>query len=497
MRLSYIPNTRQVEPPALDDFSEYQTSTGIKLRMQRSFRLPAKCTLANRQKTAFGRYRRMDTTNDLSGKKTAEAGNVSPPIKAPPDSREKPTGITRKTWLIILIGGVLILSVTAFFLKNILLGTPVEAYATQTTELQQTVVASGRVITPQRVSVASKVIGRVKSIPVAEGEKVSRGQLLIQLDSQDELASIAQAQTSIDQAQAKLQQQREVALPAAKEGLKKADADVRQLKNQYERVADLKKRNFVSQMQLDEARRNLDVAMSERQTALLQVETNQTNGGDSALILAGLDQARANLKSLQVRLDQDSIRAPSDGVLIKRDIEPGDIVQPGASLMTLAVSGEIQIEIQLDEKNLAKLAIGQKALGSADAFPDQTFEAIVNYINPGIDAIRGSVEVKLRILNPPAYLRQDMTVSVDIETAHKTLALVVPSEAVRDANSDAPWVLVVRDKRTIHQPVVIGLRGDNQTEIISGLVSKEPVILSSVGTIVAGQHVRARIVPKP
>ncbi len=77
------------------------------------------------------------------------------------------------------------------------------------------------------------------------------------------------------------------------------------------------------------------------------------------------------------------------------------------------------------------------------------------------------------------------------------MALVVPSEAVRDANSDAPWVLVVRDKRTVHQKVGIGLRGDNQTEITSGLVNQEPVILSSVGTIVAGQRVRARIVPIP
>jgi len=405
--------------------------------------------------------------------------------------------MSRKSGLMIGIAVFLTLLVIAFLSRNIVLGTPVDAYATQSTGLRQTVVASGRVITPQRVSVASKVIGRVKSIPVAEGQKVSRGQLLIQLDNQDELASIAQAGTSIDQAQAKWQQQREVALPAAMEDLKKAEADVRQLKNQYERVADLKKRSFVSQMQLDEARRNLDVAMSQRQTALLQVQTNQAGGGDSALILAGLAQARTNLKSLQVRLEQDSIRAPSDGVLIKRNIEPGDIVQPGASLMTLAVSGEIQIEIQLDEKNLAKLAIGQKALGSADAFPDQTFEAVVNYINPGIDATRGSVEIKLRILNPPAYLRQDMTVSVDIETAHKTLALVVPSEAVRDASSDAPWVLVVRNKRTVHQKVGIGLRGDNQTEITSGLVTKEPVILSSVGTIVAGQRVRARMVPIP
>lgn len=439
----------------------------------------------------------MDIANKAPGKNPAATEIIPPTPALKEDTQKKTSGLTKKAWLKIGIAVFVLLIVIVFLSRNLLLGTPVEAYATKSAELRQTVVASGRVITPERVSVASKVIGRVKSIPVAEGEKVTRGQLLIQLESQDELASIAQAETSIDQAQAKLQQQRQVALPAAREGLKKAEADVRQLKSQFERIADLKKRNFVSQLQLDEARRNLEVASSQRQTALLQVQTNETNGGDSALILAGLAQARSNLNLLRVRLEQDAIRAPADGVLISRHIAPGDIVQPGVALMALAVNGEIQIEIQLDEKNLAKLAIGQKAIGSADAFPEQSFQALVNYINPGIDATRGSVQVKLRIDNPPAYLRQDMTVSVDIETAHKSAALVVPAEAVRDATSDAPWVMVVRDKRTVHQPVRIGLRGDNQIEIISGLEKGEPVILSSVGTIGVGDRVRAQIAVTP
>ena len=274
----------------------------------------------------------MDTANQSPTKNTPAPENTLLKQDSKADAKSKPGRLTRKTWLKIGIAGVLILLVIIFLSRNILLGTPVEAYATQSTELRQTVVASGRVITPQRVSVASKVIGRVKSIPVLEGEKVIRGQLLIQLDNQDELASLAQAETNIDQAQAKLRQQREVALPAAIEGLKKAEADVRQLQSQFERIADLKKRSFVSQMQLDEARRNLDVALSQRQTAALQVQTNNTNGGDSALTLAGLAQARANLSSLKIRLEQDAIRASSDGVLISRNIEPGDIVQPGASI---------------------------------------------------------------------------------------------------------------------------------------------------------------------
>ena len=111
-------------------------------------------------------------------------------------------------------------------------------------------------------------------------------------------------------------------------------------------------------------------------------------------------------------------------MLISRSVEVGDVVQPGKALMVLAASGQPQILIQIDEKNLSKIALGQKAFGSADAFASQRFDAVVGYINPGIDAARGSVEVKLNVANPPAYLRQDMTVSVDIETARRTATVV-------------------------------------------------------------------------
>jgi HlyD family secretion protein len=162
--------------------------------------------------------------------------------------------------------------------------------------------------------------------------------------------------------------------------------------------------------------------------------------------------------------------------------------------MVLAADGETQILVQLDEKNLAKLALGQKVLGSADAYADQRFDAVVSYINPGIDATRGAVEVKMTVLKPPAYLRQDMTVSVDIETARRSDALVIPTGALHDASSNAPWVLVVRNNYTVKQPVKLGLRGDNSVEVLSGLKAGEAVILTAVGIIKADMHVRANIV---
>jgi HlyD family secretion protein len=409
----------------------------------------------------------------------------------------QPSRINPRSWLKIAIALLVVVSIIAYFSRNIILGKPVEAYAARTGELTQTVVASGRVMTPQRIAIAAETTGRVNAIPVSEGQMVKRGQLLIQLNDLDERASVAQATAAVSQAEAKLRQLHEVALPAASQSLKQAQTNAEQARKQYERTRELQAKGFFSQAQLDEAKRNYDVIASQVSAARLQVKSNQPAGSDLAVAAAAVAQANASLRLAQVKLNEDAILAPADGTLISRSVESGDIVQPGKELMVLAANGETQILVQLDEKNLAKLALGQKALGSADAYGDQRFDAVVSYINPGVDATRGSVEVKLLVANPPAYLRQDMTVSVDIETARRSSTLIIPNGAIHDASSHAPWVLVVRNNHTVLQPVKLGLRGDNSVEVLSGLKAGEAVILTAVGTITADMRVRAQIVTAP
>lgn len=401
----------------------------------------------------------------------------------------KPNWVRVKITLAVVVA----LGITLFLVRNLILGTPVEAHAAIVGDLRQTVVASGRVIWPQRVEVAAELTGRVGEVPVVEGQQVSQGQLLIQLEDNDERANVLSAIAAVAGAEAQVRQQREFGLPTSREGVLQAQADVTQLGNQLLRMRQLKVRDFVSNAELEIAKLKFDLADSKLNSAKLQLQTNQPNGSETLLAQTTLNQARASLQVMQVKLDQDSIRAPAAGTLINRSVEQGDIVQAGKILMVLAVQGETQLEVQIDEKNLAKLALGQQALGSADAFSEQRFAAEIIYINPGIDSSRGSVEIKLRVKNPPAYLRQDMTVSVDIETASRRNALVIPTAALRDPTSAMPWVLVVRDHHTQHQVVTTGLRGDNNVEVLSGIAAGESVVFPSLGKIKAGQHVRVTL----
>lgn len=407
-----------------------------------------------------------------------------------PHNPQKEPNKNRVKIVIVIIAALLI---AGYFARNLLFGTPVAAYAVARGELRQTVVASGHVIWPQRISIATEVTGRVNAIAVLEGQQVLRGQLLIQLEDKDERATREQAATALAQAHAKLRQLRELSLPTAQQALAQAHADVDQISRQLTQMHQLKIKNFVSQAEVDTATRNLAVATSKFNSAELQVNSNQPNGSDTEFAKAVIAQARANVQLSDVRLEQDKILAPADGILISRAVEAGDIVQPGKELMTLAAQGETQLEAQIDEKNLAKLALGQQALSSADAFPDQQFDAEVSYINPAIDATRGSVDVKLRVKKPPAYLRQDMTVSIDIETAQRLNVLVIPTLALHDPSSATPWVMVVRNKRTLKQAVKLGLRGDERVEVISGLDKGEAVILASLASIKEHQRVRVQL----
>ena len=168
---------------------------------------------------------------------------------------------------------------------------------------------------------------------------------------------------------------------------------------------------MISQSVLDEAQRAEQVTRSKVSSFRQQLHSTGAQGSQAELAAVTWQQAQASLQLALARLAYTRLTAPVAGVLISRQVEPGSVVQPGLVLMQLAPSTSTQLVVQIEEKNLHLLQLGQLALVSADAYTDQSFPATLTYINPGIDAGRGVVEVKLAVATPPAYLRQDMTVS--------------------------------------------------------------------------------------
>lgn len=357
-------------------------------------------------------------------------------------------------------------------------------------DLIETVVASGHVESPYRVEIASQIIGTVVSVAVREGETVRQGQPLVVLAAEELLNAAAQAQATVAQADANVRQINELTLPQALEAQKSARASLLSAQQVFGRTSTLMAQGFVTRAYFDQVTRDRDVALTQVGVASAQVRSARSGGSGLASAAAALAQAKAGSAAAQSRLGYTTISAPRGGVLISRSVERGMVVTPGETLMLLSPGGAMQIVLQIDERNLSRISIGQTARVSADAYPRQTFIATVSFINPGIDIARASATVKLTVADPPAYLRQNMTVSVDIETARRAQVLSLPGSAVHDALTSAPWVMVAEDGKAVRRPVHLGLQGNQRIEILGGLDAGAQVILAT-SDVVAGARVRA------
>ena len=382
------------------------------------------------------------------------------------------------------------LSAAAYFGPTVVLGPEVGGDTASRGVLIQTVVASGHVEAPFRVNVGSQITGVVADIPVAEGQTVKAGETLIVLDDREARAAAVQLEGAVSQAEARMRQMQELTLPSAQESRNQAQATLLNAQQTYDRAKKLAVDGYGKKMTLDDATKALDIAKGQLRSTDLQIHTSSRGGSDYVMAETQLGQARANLVSAQSRLSYTIITAPRDGVLISRNVERGNVVQPSAILMTLSPSGEIQLTVQIDEKNLSLIALKQPAVVSADAYAKETFPAEVVYINPGIDLQRASVEVKLRVPKPPDYLRQDMTVSVDIEVARRDNAVTLAAGSIHDIGTSKPWILKVAGGLAKRTPVVVGIVSGGKAEIVAGLDEHEIAIPANNKLIKSGQRVR-------
>ena len=374
-------------------------------------------------------------------------------------------------------------------------GPQVDALVVQSAPLVRTLQFSARVATLSRVDVGSTVTGRVAQVRVMEGTQVRQGDVLVQLESDELRAALAQAVAAERQAKARLEGLRSTGRTAAQAARAQADASLQAASASLARVQQLVAEGFYSPAQLDEARRAVDVARAQQLGAQAQLQATADAGTEVAQAQAQLALAQAATVAAQARLAQATLVAPADARVLVREVEPGQIVQPGKALLSLALAGPTQLVAQVDERFLEQLQLGQPAWVVADAFAGQRFAARVLSIAPAVDAQRGAIEVKFSIEQAPAFLREDMTLSVEVETARRERTLVLPQAALRGpAGGDQASVLVLQDGRAQARNVRLGLRTLDAVEVLDGLKEGDTV-LRGHASLQDGQRVRARTVP--
>ncbi len=260
---------------------------------------------------------------------------------------------------------------------------------------------------------------------------------------------------------------------------------------ELQRTTDLVSQGFLSEARLDEARRAVAVAEAQLEGARAQQAALAEPGADVAQAQAQLALATGARAAAEARLAEAVLRAPADARVLTRLVEPGQIVQPGRALLTLALSGPLQLVAQVDERYLGQLQPGQTASVLADAYPNERFAARVLTIAPLVDAQRGAVEVKFALPQVPAFLREDMTLSVEVETARREQTLVVPAQALRGEAQGRATVWIARDGRVEARTVRPGLRTLESMEVAEGLAAGDVVLVGAAPE--PGQRVRVDV----
>ena len=375
--------------------------------------------------------------------------------------------------LLIII--VLLILVLAFALFRWWQGPKVPSYTLSAMPLVQNVVASGRVTTVARTQIGSEITGVVLETRVKEGDKVKPGDLLVVLKSDELLAQVKQAELALTDLAKVKRPQAEAELASAKAQLDQASREAAR-----RRAAGV---GILSAEEIEQAVETERVARNNFETARLKAEALASGQVEEASL-------RQQLAVAQAQLAKAKIRSTVAGTVLTRDVEPGDLVQPGQTLFTVALNGNTEIRVPLDERNLPQLALEQTATVIADAYPDQSFPARISFIAPSIDPQRGTVEVRL-IVNPvPDFLRQDMTVSVNVETARRERALAIPNDALSSIKGDKAVVITIHDGKIKHGQVRLGLRGLTMSEVVSGLKAGDQVLVNADSSLKDGARVR-------
>ena len=358
-------------------------------------------------------------------------------------------------------------------------GPEVPGYQLELRPLVQRVVASGEVDSQSLAQVGSEVTGVVKARHVREGDSVRAGDLLLELRDDEQQARLREAEAA-------LQQLVESQRPQAQAALREAQSDLRQAVRERERRDELFQRQLISAEQREQARQAETRARVGQERAQLTATAAGAGGSDEQVLLQRVAAARA-------ALEKTRIRAQFDGVVQVREVELGDQVQPGKTLLQIARADSREIIVPLDEKDLGPVALGQSAVVIADAYPLQPLEAKVSFIAPAIDTSRGTIDIHLDVLEPAQFLRQGMTVSVDIRTGSRDQALVLSNDALHKRQGGRAEVLRWSTDRQVERvPVRLGLQGTALTEIVDG-VSAGDIIISD--EVAEGQRVRVRIEP--
>lgn len=370
--------------------------------------------------------------------------------------------------------------------------------------------ATGYIVAHHEIQVASKVVGRVQWIGVEKGDRVKAGQVVVRLEDDEYRAQFEQAKGQLDSLHARLQEAEHGSRPqeidVTKANLDQAKANLANAKVTLARTRELVAQGVLSRQQLDDAQFKYDDAVA-RAASLEKTNELARLGPRKEQIdaLRGqVEQAKGMVAYAQTQLDNTIIRATVDGTILERAVEKGEFVTNGfvgdkgakGYVVTLADLNDLQVELDINQNDFAKLRMAQKCILNTDAFPDRKYDGVIAEMSPKADRQKATVQVKVKVLQPDSYLRPEMNASVSFLSDEQTGStpaipsnplIVIPASAVKN-NS----VFVILGGKAVRREVKTGVTNSQGVRIEQGLIGGEDVIVNAPDGLKDGDRVHAK-----
>ncbi len=350
-------------------------------------------------------------------------------------------------------------------------------------DVARSVVATGKVQPLAKVEVKSKASGIVKKIHVDYGDRVKLGQVLVELDREQLAANVREARATLQAAQAA----EEAAKATYERNLVEAEGpDVPFLKTGLERAENLHKDGLIAKSLLEDADKAYQLGLNKQLTAQRNTAVSRA---EMARAKAQVAQAQAALERAEEDLRNSTIVSPIDGLVLSRDVQVGDAVSSilvlgsqATLVMTLGDVSDVYVLGKVDEADIGKVYFDQPARIVVESFKDKKFEGKVTKISPfGKEKDNVTTfEVRVSIHNPSGELKANMSANAEIILEEKKGVLLIPEAAViydkdRNASAEVPDPKAEKGRRKVS--VKLGISNGVKTELISGLIEKQKVVL--------------------
>lgn len=358
----------------------------------------------------------------------------------------------------------------------------------QRRDLVATVAATGKVtaMVGAEVRAGSRVSGRVQRLYANIGDVVQTGQIIAELEKDDQQALLDQRRAEVKIAEARLssvENLRPREVQKAEAALADAQATAELANTEFTRQGALLERGLVAKQVLDTARKEKEVTEARVVSAARELElARQRYTEDLKSAKAQLEQAAAAVRVLEAQVSYATIRAPISGIISSVSTQEGETVAAGLNsptFVTIIDLRKLQVDAFVDETDIGKIRVGQKATFTVDSFPDREFNASVQAVYPKAVIMDNVVyyDVVHRIDEPlTGQLRPEMTTNVIISLDARKGVLAVPLHAVsREQGKSVVYVL--RDGQPVRQIVRIGWKDPEWIEIVGGLKEGDKVVI--------------------